>query len=236
MANRISLGDILLEERLIAPEQLNQAHRAAERLGTPLVMILLEQGIIDEKSLYDALRKRLGLKVFILNQTPVDLDAVREVPFEEANRYRILPLQFFQKDDKRILRVAMVNPLDFQAIEDIEFTTGAFVDPIIVRDSHLTEALRNYYRGMVTKIMQRVPKFSPKESAAKASPLNRMPFGGNLDETTFHTKRMDHVQKIATLNQKVDALVSLLVHKGIVTLDEYEEQLRALVCVDKENP
>jgi MshEN domain len=230
MARRGGLGDILVEERLIGREQLDQAKRAAGRLGTPLVGVLLDQGLVSEGSLVEALCRQLHLDVYDPSHTLVDLDAVREVPFEEADRYRLLPLQTLQHGNQRVLRVAMADPLDTQAIEDIEFSTGCIVEPLIARPSQLAEAIRSNYRGIVTKIIQRPrggdPELTPV--APVTSRRRRRPFGGDLDEAALRTRPIISPQHVATPAQKVDAVVSMLIQKGVFTRDEYEERLSEL--------
>jgi hypothetical protein len=224
MTTRPGLGDILVEEGLIAREQLNQARRVAERLGSPLVSVLLEQALITEDGLVDALSRRLHMQLFDPGRTSVDLDAVREVPYEEANRYRLLPVQLVQRAGQRILRVAMVDPLDSQAIEDIEFSTASTVEPMIARPSQLGDAIRHHYRGVVTKVIGR-QRPGEGEGAARA----RRPFGAGLEDAHLHTKPVSRVQQMASTNHRLDALLSLLVRKGVVTQDEYEEQLRSIL-------
>jgi predicted RecB family endonuclease len=77
MTTRPGLGDILVEERLIAREQLNQARRAAERLGSPLVTVLLEQGLVTEDDLVGALSRRLHMQLLDPGRTSGGHDAVR---------------------------------------------------------------------------------------------------------------------------------------------------------------
>jgi len=231
MATRQGLGDVLIEEHLIAREQLNQAKRAAERLGSPLVAVLLEQGLVTGEALVESLRRRLQLELFDPVHTVVDLDAVREVPFEEANRYRLLPVQVQHRSaGQRALRVAMVDPLDAQAIEDIEFSTGCTVEPMIAHPSHLADAIRHHYRGVVTKVIAR----ARTDDAIPGRP-GRRPFGGELEEGELHTKPVHRVQQAAATTQRVDALVSLLVRKGVITQDEYEEQLRLFLRPSEES-
>ena len=226
MTTRPGLGDILVEEGLIAREQLNQARRVAERLGSPLVSVLLEQALITEDGLVDALSRRLHMQLFDPGRTSVDLDAVREVPYEEANRYRLLPVQLVQRAGQRILRVAMVDPLDSQAIEDIEFSTASTVEPMIARPSQVGDAIRHHYRGVVTKVIGRQ---RPGEGEGQGSRTARRPFGAGLEDSHLHTKPVSRVQQSASTNHRLDALLSLLVHKGLITQDEYEEQLRSIV-------
>jgi hypothetical protein len=230
MARRGGLGDILVEERLIGREPLDQAKRAASRLGTPLVSVLLDQGLVSETSLVEALCRQLRMDVYEPSQMLVDLDAVREVPFEEADRYRLLPLQTLQHGNQRVLRVAMADPLDTQAIEDIEFSTGCIVEPLIARPSQLAEAIRANYRGIVTKIIQRPRGSDPELTPVAPVPgrQRRRAFGGDLDEAALRTRPIINPVHVATPAQKVDALVFMLIQKGVFTRDEYEERLAEL--------
>ena len=233
MSRRGGLGDILVEERLLAREQLNQAKRASERLGTRLVTILLEQGLVTEPALVDALCRSLRMELFDPSTTLVELDAVRQVPFEEADRYRLLPLQILQHGSQRVLRVAMADPLDTQAIEDIEFSTGGIVEPLIARPSDLSEAIRQHYRGVVTKV---IPRGHGQTSDAPDMRPRRQPFGGGLDEASLGTRPVQRVQKLATPVQRVDALVAVLTRKGLISQEEYEDQLSALISPVEEKP
>jgi hypothetical protein len=228
MTSRPGLGDVLVEEQLIGREQLNQACRVAERLGTPLASVLLEQGLITEDALVDALSRRLHMPLFDPGRTPVDLDAVREVPYEEANRYRLLPVQLVQRAGQRILKMAMVDPLDSQAIEDIEFSTASTVEPMIARPSQLAEAIRHHYRGVVTKVIAR------QRTTDGEGQRGRKAFGAGLDHGQLHTRPVARIQQGAPASHRVDALVSLLVRKGVFSQEEYEEQLRSIVPADDE--
>lgn len=232
MTRQEGLGDILVQERLIAPDQLRQAKRSADRQGTPLITVLLGQGLVSEQRLVDALCRRLRMQVFDPTSTQVEQDAVRQVPFEEADRYRLLPVQVLVHGNQRVLRVAMADPLDRQAIEDIEFSTGSIVEPLIARHSQLSDAIRQHYRGVVTKLMPRSQQ--PVGSAAAESDRSShgsepRRFGGNLDDAALRTRPLQRVQNLASLDQKIDALVALLISKDIVSLAEYEEQLESML-------
>jgi hypothetical protein len=237
MAPQARLGDVLVDERLIGRDQLQQASRAAKRLGIPLISVLLEQGLVEEHALVEALKRRLELEVFDPNRQPIEQDAVREVPFEEADRYRLLPVQAVHRGEDRVLRVAMADPLDAQAIEDIEFSTGSLVEPMIGHPSELAEAIRSSYRGIVTKVIPRARPTAPAPSPRPEPRRHQRPaFGGDLDESEFRTQPLHRAQKIATPEQKIDALVAILVRRDIITVDEYEEQLAALVGPHEEAP
>lgn len=215
-----TLADVLAKAGLIPSAQLEQARRAADRSGAPLVVVLLEQGLVSEEAMVQALRKHVELNVFDPARTEVDLDAVREIPIEDANRWRLLPVELDRRAGRRVLRVAMSDPLDHHAIEEIEFSTGCIVEPMIGRPSEIAEAIRSHYRSVVTKII-------PRERITSPPPRQpRRVFGARISESALRTRPVRRAQQSATPSHRVDALVALLVRKGLITQEEYEEQLK----------
>ncbi len=219
------LGEILAKDSLIGPNQLQQAQRAADRSGAPLVAVLLDQGLVGEDAMVRSLCAHLDLKVFDPARIEVDIDAVREIPVEDANRWRLLPVALDRRAGRRVLRVAMADPLDRHAIEEIEFSTGCLVEPMIARPSDLVEAIRSQYRNVVTKIIPR-----ERVGGGPAQRSGRAVFGGGIADTALRTRPVRRVQQESTPAHRVDALVALLVRKGLISQQEYEEQLRALVA------
>jgi len=216
-----SLGDILAEENLIRHEQLAQAQRAADRSGTPLIAVLLDQGLIEEEALVQALCSHLDFELFD-PRTEIDVDAVRELSAEDASRYRLLPVALDRQNTPGQIRVAMADPLDHQTIEELEFSTGCTVEPMIARPSDLVEAIRSQYRNIVTKIIPR-----GRDGGQKRSP--RAVFGGSLGDAALGTRPVQRVQQQSSAAHRVDAMVALLVRKGLISQEEYEEQLATLV-------
>ena len=217
------LGDILVDEHLITPEQLKQARRAARRLGSPVVSIFIDQGLVDEEDMLEALRHNVQMLEFDPVSTVVDPDVVRVVTYEEATRYRLLPVQISQIGDQRVLQVAMADPLDAQAIEDMEFTTGATVEPMIALHSHLEEAIRTHYRGIVTKVIPRQRKPVAASTPRKDPATNPYSKPRLAD---VETKQFSDLSATATTEARVEALVALLVRKGVISQEEYDEALR----------
>jgi len=149
------------------------------------------------------------------------------VPYEEATRYRLLPVQMSQLGDQRVLGVAMVDPLDAQAIEDIEFTTGATVEPMIALHSDLEEAIRTHYRGIVTKVIPRRQR-QPVAGTSRKDPATN-PYSKHPRLADVETKQYTDLPVVATVETRVEALVNLLTRKGVIDQEEYEEELRQVL-------
>src|SRR6059058_6091144 len=112
MAAAPALGEVLLEEGLIDRVGLGAAERYAAAQGCALVSALLDEGRVGEDVLVGTLEGRLGLPLADLGESAVELDAVRELTLEVVERYVMVPLTLLRTGDRRVLRVAMADPLD----------------------------------------------------------------------------------------------------------------------------
>src|SRR5688572_10556755 len=115
---------MLLEEGLLDEEAVQAVRRAARRGGVPFVVALAQGGKPPEAEVADAAARRLKLARAILDATFVELDAVREVPFDLAEERCLLPLSLDRSGASRVLRVAMADPFDAEAIAELESSTG----------------------------------------------------------------------------------------------------------------
>lgn len=222
----ITLAEILCEEGLLPSRQTEGALAAAEHIGVPLVAVLLEQGLVRGPELRDVLRKRLGLPEFNLESTRVDPDAVRLVPLEEARRYLIIPVSLEVQGAERELTLAMVDPTDRHALDNVAFTTGAEVRPLLALDTDLDAAIHATYQGIVTRVMSRRPNPGSSGDTALNLTVDRERFGGELSPGRLETKPMSHQGKDLDLAPEWRALLELLIRKGLITREEFEHELR----------
>ena len=117
---RRSLEDLLLEEGLLDEPSLRQARRQARRAGVSLARALVEERLLTDGALAEMLVRRLHLPRVDLEHEPVDDDAIREVPYDLASARRLLPLTVERAPTRRVIRVAMADPLDLEAVDEIE--------------------------------------------------------------------------------------------------------------------
>ena len=121
------LGDILLEGGLVTQEELSAAFEEHQRAGRALGRVLVERGVLTESQLVAALAQQIGLKFVDLSDYPLDGAAVASVPPAVCRRYSALPIGY---EDGRLL-VAMSDPANVFAIDDIRSLTGAEVKPVV---------------------------------------------------------------------------------------------------------
>jgi type IV pilus assembly protein PilB len=137
------LGDILLEGGLVTQEQLSAAFEEHQRAGRALGRVLVERGVLTESQLVAALAQQIGLKFVDLSDYPLDGAAVASVPATVCRRYNALPIGY---DEGRLL-VAMSDPANVFAIDDIRSLTGAEVKPVVATKADVTAAINRVHRA-----------------------------------------------------------------------------------------
>lgn len=137
---RKRLGDLLVESGLITKEQLEEALKDKapdEKLGDALLRL----GLITEQQLIEVLEFQLGVPHISIHQFAVDPDTVQLVPREIAKRYQVMPI----RTENNQLFVAMADPMDYFAIEELRMATGYQIVPAIATKDELQRAITKYY-------------------------------------------------------------------------------------------
>ncbi len=137
------LGDILLEGGLVSHDQLMAAYEEHQRNGRSLGRVLVEQGVLSESQLVAALATQIGLRFVDLGDFAVDGSAVSRVPDSVCRRYTALPIGY---EDGKLL-VAMVDPANVFAIDDIRSITGMDVKPAVATRADVLAAINRYHRN-----------------------------------------------------------------------------------------
>jgi type IV pilus assembly protein PilB len=137
------LGDILLDSGLVTQHELADAYEEHQKAGRALGRVLVERGVLTESQLVAALAEQIGLRFVDLSDYPVDGAAIASVPPSVCRRYNALPIGY--DEDGRLL-VAMSDPANVFAIDDIRSLTGHEVKPVVATKSDVTLAINRYHR------------------------------------------------------------------------------------------
>lgn len=171
---RKRLGDLLVDAGLITELELQatlESKNEDEKLGDAL----LREGYITEQQLIEALEFQLGIPHINILQYPIEQDVIQLVPRELAKRHQALP---FRKDGNK-LYVAMADPMDYFAIEEIRMATGFQILPGIATKDALFRMITKYY-DLQESIEEVLDDFSPEEEIEESgitdddSPIVRM--------------------------------------------------------------
>ncbi len=147
----IPIGEVLKEDGYITQQQIDEALVRQKQEGKRLGTILIDMGFVTEKQVLEALGKRLNLSLVNLSKSHINIDSVSRIPRQLAVKYNAIAVH----EDSGRLFVAMSDPLNFYAQEDITQITGMPVE-ILLAESHIIEkAIITAYSEAEAKIAVR---------------------------------------------------------------------------------
>ena len=138
-----SLGQILLDEKMVTREQLDKAIQTQHRSGGHLGRILVEQGALTEQNLAKVLSIQWGLPYVQLGSVEIDPDVVKAIPQHIAHRHKVLAIE----KTKRKIKLAIADPLNVVALDDVRLVTGLELEQVVAAEEDIMAAINRYYTG-----------------------------------------------------------------------------------------
>src|SRR6202035_3062952 len=135
------LGEILIKENLITSDQLKQALEHQKAGGGELGTCFMKLGIISDDEITGVLSRQYGVPSINLKYYEVDVAVIKLIPQDTAIRYQIVPLSRVGST----LTIAMTDPTNVFAMDDIKFMTGFTVEPVVASEVAITDAIEKYY-------------------------------------------------------------------------------------------
>ena len=173
------LGEILLERGLIDVDQLNSALAHQRQWGMRLGTALVAKGFIAEGVLTRVLSESLGIPMVDLARIVVDPKALQMVPRRLCEQYDVFPIALReQQNGRRMLLLAMADPLNATAIDEVGFTTDTIVKPAIAQISSLEQAIRRHYYGQRVDVAPLSMQRQVKQSSPTDEPMTILTGGG----------------------------------------------------------
>src|SRR3984893_5155405 len=137
----VRIGELLLKERRITPDQLHEALKVQKANGGKLGYNLVKMGFVKDEEITALLSKQYGVPSINLAQFEIDPAVLKLVPAETAQKYQIVPLS----RAGATLTLAMTDPTNVFAMDDIKFMTGYNVEPVVASETAVIEAIQRYY-------------------------------------------------------------------------------------------
>lgn len=156
----IPIGEVLKEDGCISRKQLDEALKYQKSSGKRLGSILIDLGFVTEKQVLEALGKRLGLSMASLSRSSVDINAVSKIPRQIAVKYNAVSI----REDNGRLIVAMSDPLDFYAQEDIKQITGMPVEIVLAESDSIKNTISRVYSEAEARIAAHQASISASEN------------------------------------------------------------------------
>jgi type IV pilus assembly protein PilB len=233
----VRIGELLLKEKRITPEQLQEALNYQRRNGGKLGFNLIKLGFVKDDEITALLSKQYGVPSIALGQFDVDATVVKLVPAETAQKYQIIPLS----RSGATLTIAMTDPTNVFAMDDIKFMTGYNVEPVVASETAVIDAIAKYYGKAAGAAASNAANsgVSALEVASKA--LEEMPSLEDAGDVEV-LEEFEEISAEALAKQGEEAPVIKLVNvilmsaiqKGAsdIHIEPYEKELRVRYRID----
>ncbi len=174
---RKDVGDILRERGVLTPEQLKEVRDVAKATRTDIKRVILDRGYATEEEVYSAYAEQLGYPFVDFAKERIEPSAVNLVPQHIAQRYNLIPVR--KTPDNKLL-VAMADPTNVLAIDDLRLVTGLEIQPAVAIPETVSEALSRHYRGEVTTAATAVVEVTSSLPTAVQEAISTMRARGEL--------------------------------------------------------
>ena len=236
----VRLGDLLLKEKRITPEQLQEALNYQRQKGGKLGFALVSLGFTKEAEITALLSKQFGVPSIAIGQFQIDPSVIKLVPAETAQKYQIIPLS----RSGATLTIAMTDPTNVFAMDDIKFMTGYNVEPVVASETEVDDALQRYYGKAA------VAAASAADAAANAGPsalemasqaLENMPVlddPGDVEVLSefeeISAETLAKQGEEAPVIKLVNVILMSAIQKGAsdIHVEPYEKELRVRYRID----
>ena len=141
---KIRVGDLLVEAGAITEDQLQQALEKQKEDGGRIGNVIMQMGFISKELLITVLTTQMGIEYCEVRSVQIDESVLKLVPDSLVAKYRAMPI-CFDPDNPNILKVAMADPMDLTAVDDISISSGLQVEPMLSFDDDLGEVIGKYY-------------------------------------------------------------------------------------------
>ena len=231
----VRIGELLLKEKRITPEQLQEALNYQRQNGGKLGYNLIKLGYVKDEEITALLSKQYGVPSIALTQFEIDPAVVKLVPAETALKYQIVPLS----RAGATLTIAMTDPTNVFAMDDLKFMTGYNVEPVVASETAVVDAIQKYY-GKAAGNGNGGPPAGPTALEVASKALQEMP---TVDDAVVDVvEEFEEISAEALAQQGEEAPVIKLVNvillsaiqKGAsdIHIEPYEKELRVRYRID----
>ena len=218
--NRI--GEMLVAAGKISSEQLEEALAVQQKEGGRLGTHLVSLGILADDQLVEFLSQRYGVPAINLNDVDVDESIIKIIPPDVARKYTILPVS---KAGAR-LTIAMVDPTNVFAMDDIKFMTGYNVEPVVASEAALRDAIDRYYGSTHSIELKRVMEDIVE---TEESDLELLEEDDDLD-----LEELEQQSEEAPVVRLVNIILTDAIKRGAsdIHIEPYEKEYRVRYRID----
>jgi type IV pilus assembly protein PilB len=217
------LGDLLVKERVITQEQLEQATKLQKESHSRLASALVKLGFLSDEDVTNFLSRQYGVPAINLSYFEIDPAVVKLIPYETAKRYQILPLSRVGAS----LTIAMVDPTNVFAMDDIKFMTGFNIEPVVASESSIIEGIDKAYGTSKEEELEQVMQS-----------MNDLGEGTDIEvqaeEHELELKELEKAADEAPIVKLVNLVLTDAVKRGAsdIHMEPYEKEFRVRFRID----
>jgi type IV pilus assembly protein PilB len=245
----VRIGELLLKEKRISAEQLQEALNYQRTNGGKLGANLVKLGYVKDEEITSLLSKQYGVPSIALNQFEIDPAVIKLVPAETARKYQIVPLS----RAGATLTIAMTDPTNVFAMDDVKFMTGYNVEPVVASETAVLDSIDKYY-GLSTGVPEKKPgsggpvvqqQEASGESALEAAARSLSELPTMLADTAADVEVLEDMEEIsaemlarqgeeAPVIKLVNVVLMSAISKGAsdIHIEPYEKEYRVRYRVD----
>lgn len=218
---RERLQEIFIKNKLISEDDLKLALQVQKEHGGKLSDCLVKLNLINEKDLLIALSEGLGFPPISLSRFKINPEVLKLISIEMAKHYQIIPVAKMGKT----LTVAMADPLNIFAIDDLKSLTGFEINPIIAQQREILSAIEQYYEQPATQVIEEIIK----EAADMDIEVVRA-----SKEAGFDTQELVRLTKEAPVIKITNLLMERAIEMSAsdILIEPWERTMRVRVRVD----
>src|SRR6476660_1934741 len=219
----VKLGDLLVKAKLVTPEQVDAALVSQRAEGGKFGEALIRIGAVSEQDITETLSQQFGVPSIDLAHFEIDPAVIKVVPGEVARKYGVLPVN----KTGATLTIAMSDPTNVFAMDDIKFMTGYNVEPVVASESSLRAAIDKYYGSThaieLKKVMEEVASDSGDSSLEVLD-----------EEQDINLAELEQQSEEAPVVRLVNIMLTDAIKRGAsdIHIEPYEKEFRVRYRID----
>ena len=232
----VRIGELLVKEERITAAQLQEALDRQQSQGGELGSTLAQLGFVEDEEIVSLLSRQYGVPSINLAQFDIDAGVIKLVSAAAAEKYEVVPVS----RAGATLTLAMSNPTNVFAVDDIKFMTGYQVEPVVAAQSAVLAAIDRYYGNKGKDIRPTVQEINASPHVPARNPLERMPDREDDGVEVIEEMEGAAVLSIETPSSEapvvrlVNAVLASAIRKGAsdIHVEPYENEYRIRFRID----
>jgi type IV pilus assembly protein PilB len=213
------LGELLLRDQMISAEQLQKAQEESRRSGDRLGNSLVKLGAIQEEDLTQFLSRQYGVPAINLSEFDIEPEVITLVPKDVAVRHKVVPVNRAGNS----LIVAMADPSNILAIDDLKFVTGYNIEVVVAAEVAVSQAITRYYEKTPEANLEQVMNELQDDVEVEAG-----------DEEQVNALDLERASEDAPVVKLANHILLSAINQGAsdIHIEPYEKSLRVRFRVD----